>query len=98
MERLEGHDEAGERWVNSYGTDDPGAQARIEQARQEAAIERRRDRQRFELLVELGISPDDAEAFIEFAHLVEDRRAAADPHRPLGAPEVAEGGGDVCQE
>lgn len=52
--------------VNSYGTDDPIRQAEIEQARAEAMRERRRNRERLEQLVETGMSPDDAEALIEF--------------------------------
>lgn len=64
--------------VNSYGTDDPEVQARIEQARVEAARERRRDRAELERLVERVVDPDDAEAIIEFTHSVEEQRRQAD--------------------
>lgn len=63
--------------VNSYGTDDPEVQARIEQARQEASEQRRHDRARLEQLVEQGMSPDDAEALIEFEHYVRAQRQQA---------------------
>ncbi|MBP2322677.1 antirestriction protein [Kibdelosporangium banguiense] len=58
--------------ANSYGTNDPERQAEIKQARTDAAEERRRDRARLERLVELGMTPDDAEALIEFDHYVSD--------------------------
>lgn len=60
--------------VNSYGTNDPETQARIEQARSEASEQRRRDRTHLEQLVEQGMRPDDAEALIEFEHYVQDQR------------------------
>lgn len=46
MEREPQQPEGGDQptGVNSYGTDDPEEQARIEQARTEAALQRRRDR------------------------------------------------------
>jgi antirestriction protein len=56
--------------VNSYSTDDPEVQARIEQARADASRERRHDRAALEHLVEGGMSPDDAEAVIEYAHSI----------------------------
>jgi len=60
--------------ANSYGTNDPEVRARIEQARREASEQRRRHRTQLEQLVEQGISPDDAEALIEFEHYVRDQR------------------------
>lgn len=54
--------------VNSYGTDDPETQAHIENARIDAARERRADRARLEQLVADGLTPDEAEAVIEFEH------------------------------
>jgi antirestriction protein len=60
--------------ANSYGTHDPEKQARIERARSMASRERRRDRDRLEGLVDQGMSPDDAEALIEFEHYVQDQR------------------------
>jgi antirestriction protein len=71
--------------VNSYGTDDPEVQARIEQARSEASEQRRQDRERLERLVEQGMRPDDAEALIEFEHSVEDQRQqTAETERATG--------------
>jgi antirestriction protein len=58
--------------ANSYGTDDPEAQAYIENARINAARERERDRVRLERLVHLGMTPDDAESLIEFENYVTD--------------------------
>jgi antirestriction protein len=66
--------------VNSYGTDDPSAQARIEAARSAAAEERRRDRARLEHYVEAGLDPDDAETLIDFQHLA--HRQATHPQEP----------------
>jgi hypothetical protein len=60
--------------VNSYGTDDPEEQARIEQARIDARQERNSDRARLERYVEAGLRPDDAEALIEFEHYVQEQR------------------------
>jgi antirestriction protein len=62
--------------VNSYGTDDPERQAHIEQARIDAANERKRNRQQLERLVDLGMAPDDAEAVIEFEASVREQRDA----------------------
>jgi antirestriction protein len=58
--------------ANSYGTDDPEAQAYIENARVDAARERERNRDRLEQLVHLGMTPDDAESLIEFENYVTD--------------------------
>lgn len=55
-----------DRGVNSYGTDDPETQAHIENARIDAAEERKRDRAKFERLIELGMNAEDAQSFIEF--------------------------------
>lgn len=75
MEHLPTSPNGGERSeVNSYGTDNPEVQARIEQARREASEQRRRNRARLEQLVEEGMNPDDAEALIEFEHSVHDQR------------------------
>lgn len=60
--------------ANSYGTDDPATQTRIEQARAAASEERRRDRARLERYVEAGLTPDDAEALIEFEHAHEQQQ------------------------
>lgn len=60
--------------VNSYGTDDPAKQAEIEAARAAASRERERDRARLEQMVESGIDPDDAEAVIEFDHMMRDEQ------------------------
>ncbi len=65
--------------VNSYGTDDPEAQAHIENARFDAARERQRDRANLERLIELGMTPEDAELFIEFENYVTQRTADAEP-------------------
>lgn len=54
--------------VNSYGTDDPAAQAAIERALADASAERKRDRARLEQLVADGMTPAEAEALIEFEH------------------------------
>lgn len=77
MERQPQPSDGGERQrhserpaANSYGTDDPEAQAHIENARVDAARERQRDRERLEQLVGMGMTPDDAEALIEFDHYV----------------------------
>lgn len=60
--------------VNSYGTDDPEEQARIEQARIDASQERRHNRARLEQLVEHGMSPDEADALIEFEDALRQQR------------------------
>ena len=52
--------------VNSYGTDDPEAQAHIENARVDASRERSRNREELGRMAAAGIDPDDAEALIEF--------------------------------
>lgn len=52
--------------ANSYGTDDPEAQAHIENARIDAARERQRDRAKLERLMDLGMNAEDAQSFIEF--------------------------------
>ena len=52
--------------ANSYGTDDPETQAHIENARVDAARERKRDRAKLERLIELGMNVEDAQSFIEF--------------------------------
>jgi hypothetical protein len=75
--------------VNSYGTDDPEVQARIEQARSAAYEERLRDRARLEHYVEAGVDPDDAETLIEFEHLARDQRTA-DATAGEDAPEQRE--------
>ncbi|MBB4910533.1 antirestriction protein ArdA [Actinophytocola algeriensis] len=67
--------------VNSYGTDDPEAQAHIEHARVEAARERKRDRLTLERLVELGLNPDDAEVLIEFDHAMNEARTEGEHFR-----------------
>jgi antirestriction protein len=68
--------------ANSYGTDDPNVQASIEQARTEAADERRRNRARLERYVEGGMNADDAEALIEFEQSVADiEPPAVEPER-----------------
>jgi antirestriction protein len=59
--------------VNSYGTDDPETQAHIENARVDAARERERDRANLERLIELGMTPEDAELFIEFENYITQR-------------------------
>lgn len=59
------HQPNGEQGVNSYGTDDSAEQAKIEQARADASVERRRNRQRFEHLVEAGLNPEDAQSVVE---------------------------------
>ncbi|MFD6072587.1 antirestriction protein ArdA [Amycolatopsis lurida] len=69
--------------ANSYGTDDPAEQARIERARTAASTERRRDRAELERLVELGLSPDAAETVIEYEH------AHPAQHAPTRAPNPA---------
>lgn len=71
--------------VNSYGTDDPAIQADIERARTAASEQRRRSRAQLEELVEAGLSPDDAEAVIEYeqAHL-----PAQTPEIPVEGPEL----------
>lgn len=61
--------------VNSYGTDDPEVQARIEQARSDAREERLHDRARLEHFVGAGVDPDDAEVLIDFEHLAPERQA-----------------------
>lgn len=68
MEQQPHHQSGGDHppETNSYGTDDPDVQARIEQARIDASRERRHNRTRLEQLVEQGMQPDDAEALIEF--------------------------------
>ncbi len=72
MERPTPHNHGGEdrpnkyQGANSYGTDDPETQAHIENARFDSTMERRRNRERLERMVELGIDPDDAETVIEF--------------------------------
>ena len=65
-----------EQGVNSYGTDNPAEQARIEQARRAASEERRRKRERLERYVESGLTRDDAEALIEFEDSAQQQREA----------------------
>jgi hypothetical protein len=67
--------------ANSYGTDDPAIQASIEQARTEAAEERRRNRARLEGYVDAGLDPDEAEALVEF------EQSVADTEQPAEEPE-----------
>jgi antirestriction protein len=75
--------------VNSYGTDDPAAQERIEQARIEASRERRRNRAQLEQLVDAGLSADDAETVIEFEHAARDgEREASDELLPDQPPRI----------
>jgi antirestriction protein len=62
--------------ANSYGTDDPETQAHIENARIDGARERRADRARLEQLVADGLTPDEAEAVIEFEHSQTDTTIA----------------------
>jgi len=71
--------------ANSYGTDDPETQAHIENARIDAARERQQNRAKLERLIELGMSPDDAEAFIEFEDSVTGRIAES-PQREEETP------------
>ena len=59
--------------ANSYGTDDPETQAHIENARVDAARERQQNRTKLERLIELGMTPEDAELFIEFENYVTQR-------------------------
>lgn len=59
--------------ANSYGTDDPETQAHIENARIDAARERQRDRAKLDRLIELGMTPEDAELFIEFENHITQR-------------------------
>lgn len=75
--------------ANSYGTDDPDVQARIEQARIAAREERQRDRARLERYVEAGLDPDDAEKLVEFEHLARDQQTA-DATAEADAPEQRE--------
>ncbi|WP_410623220.1 antirestriction protein ArdA [Amycolatopsis sp. cmx-8-4] len=91
--------------VNSYGTDDPEAQAHIENARVDTARERRRDRTNFEHLIELGMRPEDAETFIEFEHFVQNQMATGHqwpteepPEGTPALPAVAEAGADDTVE
>lgn len=75
--------------VNSYGTDDPEEQAKIEQARAEAAEQRRGDREEWERYVAAGINEEDAEGLVEFQrHLREQREQTAkhDRARPETEP------------
>jgi antirestriction protein len=84
MERHPHQPEGGEHTTpvaNSYGTDDPEAQARIEHARVEATRERRRDRLTLERLVELGLHPDNAEVLIEFDHAVREAKTEGEHYR-----------------
>jgi antirestriction protein len=74
--------------ANSYGTDDPEVQAHIENARIDAARERERDRARLERLVELGMTPDDAESIVEFDHYVRDSLRVQESGQP--GPALAE--------
>jgi antirestriction protein len=60
---------------------------RIEQARAEAAEQRRRDRARLERYVAAGLDPDDAGSLIEFEHLAEAQHADTGS----GQPPPAEG-------
>ncbi|MFK0249743.1 antirestriction protein ArdA [Amycolatopsis azurea] len=71
--------------ANSYGTDDPSDQTRIEGARTAASAERRRNRAELERLVELGLSPDAAETVIEYERAHADQRATrAAPDQRVG--------------
>lgn len=86
MERQPHQPEGG---INSYGTDDPEQQARIERARIEGTRQRERDRARLEWYVEDGQSPDDAEALIDVQHSLRTQRGEQNPGAPN--PEPARG-------
>ena len=58
--------------MNSYGTDDPEAQAHIENARIDAARERKQSREKLKRMVELGVNADDAETVVEFQDYIGD--------------------------
>lgn len=77
--------------ANSYGTNDPEEQAYIEDARFDAARERKRDRARLERLVDLGMTPDDAEALIEFENYVVDHLRPDEAATSLSASAEIEG-------
>jgi hypothetical protein len=81
MERGHQPELGGERppEVNSYDTDDPEIQARIEQARSEASDQRRRDRDRWERYIEAGANEEDASSLVEFEGIL---RAQVGPDRP----------------
>lgn len=63
--------------ANSYGTDDPEIQAHIENARIDGARERHAARARLEQLVDDGLTPDEAEAVVEFERSQADQPPAA---------------------
>jgi antirestriction protein len=88
MERQPHRPQGGDhdQGVNSYGTDDPETQAHIENARIDAARERQQDRALFERLVELGVTPEDAETYIEFKPYLRDLRARTSTSD--GPPEI----------
>jgi hypothetical protein len=78
--------EGGERpAVNSYGTDDLALQDNIERARAAASEQRRRNRAQLEELVEVGLSPDDAEAVIEYEQAHPDLSSG---EQPVEGPEL----------
>jgi antirestriction protein len=79
MERQPHQPNGGEQkpGVNSYGTEDPTEQARIERARQEASEQRQRDREEWERYVAAGINEEDAESLVEFQHYVRKQGAEA---------------------
>lgn len=89
MERQPHRPQGGdyERGANSYGTNDPEIQAHIENARIDAARERQQDRALYERLVELGVTPEDAETYIEFKPYLRDLRTRAATSG--GSPEMA---------
>ncbi|HEX3782717.1 MAG TPA: antirestriction protein ArdA [Pseudonocardiaceae bacterium] len=63
--------------ANSYGIDDPLIQSNIEQARTDAANERRRNRAQLERYADAGMDPDEAEALVEFEQSVTDQGTSA---------------------
>lgn len=76
MSEHEPHPPSGENRVNSYGTDDPAEQARIEAARAAGSTERRRHRERLARLVDAGLNPEDAQSVIEHEDRLQERQQA----------------------
>jgi Antirestriction protein len=90
MERRPQEFNGGEHDYHTTRADTHAEQEQIEQARNEATEQRRRDRVRLERYVEAGVSPDDAEALIDVQHSLRAQRGGPEPGG--SSPEQASGG------